>query len=39
MKEPATAVENRTREILRSSRARDAAAGRTLEAPISPIWR
>jgi DNA replication and repair protein RecF len=31
--EPATAVEDRYREILRSSRARDAAAGRTLEGP------
>src|SRR6476660_2650777 len=33
MKEPATAVEDRYREILRSSRARDAAAGRTLDGP------
>jgi DNA replication and repair protein RecF len=31
--EPATAVEDRYREILRSSRARDAAAGRTLDGP------
>ncbi|EAQ36960.1 recombination protein F [Nitrobacter sp. Nb-311A] len=31
--EPATAVEDRYREILRASRARDAAAGRTLEGP------
>src|SRR5512140_2999311 len=33
MKEPATAVEDRYREILRGSRARDAAAGRTLDGP------
>jgi DNA replication and repair protein RecF len=31
--EPATAVEDRYRQILRDSRARDAAAGRTLEGP------
>src|ERR1700738_3498305 len=31
--EPATAVEDRYREILRDSRARDAAAGRTLDGP------
>src|SRR5271170_1716156 len=31
--EPATAVEDRYREILRVSRARDAAAGRTLDGP------
>jgi DNA replication and repair protein RecF len=31
--EPATGVEDRYREILRSSRARDAAAGRTLDGP------
>jgi DNA replication and repair protein RecF len=31
--EPATAVEDRYREILRSNRARDAAAGRTLDGP------
>jgi DNA replication and repair protein RecF len=31
--EPATAVEDRYREILRLSRARDAAAGRTLDGP------
>jgi DNA replication and repair protein RecF len=31
--EPATAVEDRYREMLRQSRARDAAAGRTLEGP------
>jgi len=31
--EPATSVEDRYREILRSSRARDAAAGRTLDGP------
>src|SRR6478672_4225861 len=31
--ETATAVEDRYREILRSSRARDAAAGRTLDGP------
>jgi DNA replication and repair protein RecF len=33
MSEPATAVEDRYREILRTSRARDAAAGRTLDGP------
>jgi len=33
IKEPATAVEDRYREILRGSRARDAAAGRTLDGP------
>ena len=33
MKETATAVEDRYREILRGSRARDAAAGRTLDGP------
>jgi DNA replication and repair protein RecF len=33
LSEPATAVEDRYREILRSSRARDAAAGRTLDGP------
>jgi DNA replication and repair protein RecF len=33
MTEPATAVEDRYREILRGSRARDAAAGRTLDGP------
>jgi DNA replication and repair protein RecF len=33
MSEPATAVEDRYREILRGSRARDAAAGRTLDGP------
>ena len=33
MNEPATAVEDRYREILRNSRARDAAAGRTLDGP------
>jgi DNA replication and repair protein RecF len=33
MTEPATAVEDRYREILRNSRARDAAAGRTLDGP------
>ena len=33
MSEPATAVEDRYREILRDSRARDAAAGRTLDGP------
>src|ERR1700759_782384 len=33
MHEPATAVEDRYREILRKSRARDAAAGRTLDGP------
>jgi DNA replication and repair protein RecF len=31
--EPATAVEDRYREILRQGRARDAAAGRTLDGP------
>jgi DNA replication and repair protein RecF len=31
--EPATAVEDRYREILRTNRARDAAAGRTLDGP------
>jgi DNA replication and repair protein RecF len=31
--EPATSVEDRYREILRNSRARDAAAGRTLDGP------
>jgi DNA replication and repair protein RecF len=31
--EPATSVEDRYREILRTSRARDAAAGRTLDGP------
>src|SRR5437660_77539 len=31
--EPATSVEDRYREILRASRARDAAAGRTLDGP------
>src|SRR6195952_635150 len=31
--EPATAVEDRYREILRASRQRDAAAGRTLDGP------
>jgi DNA replication and repair protein RecF len=33
MSEPATAVEDRYREILRVNRARDAAAGRTLDGP------
>ena len=33
MSEPATSVEDRYREILRSNRARDAAAGRTLDGP------
>jgi DNA replication and repair protein RecF len=33
VKEPATAVEDRYREILRANRARDAAAGRTLDGP------
>src|SRR5471032_1598879 len=33
MSEPATSVEDRYREILRDSRARDAAAGRTLNGP------
>jgi DNA replication and repair protein RecF len=32
-REPATAVEDRYREILRAGRARDAAAGRTLDGP------
>ena len=31
--EPATTVEDRYREVLRASRARDAAAGRTLDGP------
>src|SRR5213083_3557795 len=31
--EPATAVEDRYREMLRAGRARDAAAGRTLDGP------
>src|SRR5256714_10638474 len=31
--EPATSVEDRSRQILRDSRARDAAAGRTLNGP------
>ncbi len=31
--EPATAIEDRYRDILRQSRARDAAAGRTLDGP------
>ena len=31
--EPATSVEDRYRQILRDSRARDAAAGRTLDGP------
>ena len=31
--EPATSVEDRYRELLRASRARDAAAGRTLDGP------
>src|SRR6201988_2874589 len=34
--EPATAVEDRYREILRAGRARDAAAGRTLAGPHLP---
>src|SRR5437879_13063749 len=34
--EPATSVEDRYREILRTSRARDAAAGRTLDRPPPP---
>src|SRR4030081_873863 len=34
MSEPATAVEDRYREILRDSRARDAAAARTLHGPL-----
>jgi DNA replication and repair protein RecF len=33
LSEPATAVEDRYREVLRQSRARDAAAGRTLDGP------
>ena len=33
LQEPATAVEDRYREILRTSRPRDAAAGRTLDGP------
>ncbi|MCC8955879.1 DNA replication/repair protein RecF [Bradyrhizobium sp. Pear77] len=33
LREPATAVEDRYREILRASRPRDAAAGRTLDGP------
>ena len=33
LNEPATAVEDRYREILRNGRARDAAAGRTLDGP------
>jgi DNA replication and repair protein RecF len=33
MNEPATSVEDRYREILRQGRARDAAAGRTLDGP------
>jgi DNA replication and repair protein RecF len=33
LSEPATTVEDRYREILRQGRARDAAAGRTLEGP------
>ncbi|HET6839229.1 MAG TPA: DNA replication/repair protein RecF [Bradyrhizobium sp.] len=33
LSEPATAVEDRYREILRANRARDAAAGRTLDGP------
>src|SRR6201995_1092503 len=33
MGEPATAVEDRYRQVLRDSRARDAAAGRTLDGP------
>jgi DNA replication and repair protein RecF len=33
MHEPATSVEDRYREILRNNRARDAAAGRTLDGP------
>jgi DNA replication and repair protein RecF len=33
LKEPATSVEDRYRQILRDSRARDAAAGRTLDGP------
>src|SRR5262249_15624686 len=33
MNEPATAVEDRYRKMLRDNRARDAAAGRTLDGP------
>jgi DNA replication and repair protein RecF len=33
LSEPATAVEDRYRQVLRDSRARDAAAGRTLDGP------
>src|SRR5205085_5686607 len=33
LSEPATSVEDRYRQILRDSRARDAAAGRTLDGP------
>jgi DNA replication and repair protein RecF len=33
LSEPATSVEDRYREVLRDSRARDAAAGRTLDGP------
>jgi DNA replication and repair protein RecF len=33
MREPATAVEDRYRDILRQGRVRDAAAGRTLDGP------
>jgi DNA replication and repair protein RecF len=33
LNEPATAIEDRYRKILRESRARDAAAGRTLDGP------
>ena len=33
MSEPATSVEDRYRETLRANRARDAAAGRTLDGP------
>jgi DNA replication and repair protein RecF len=33
MREPATSVEDRYREMLRQGRARDAAAGRTLDGP------
>src|SRR6201988_3142063 len=36
LNEPATAVEDRYREILRAGRARDAAAGRTLAGPHLP---
>ena len=35
--EPATAVEDRYREILRANRARDAAAGRTLDGPHTMV--